>query len=125
MTGVGVVTDEEKGVGDSGDGEESTRWPTKFIVTCWWIRDKKTASLLSLASCLNDLAAAHAQQLITYVFIVVFTAQLTLPSDDDYRLLRQDLFQKYSNEQLSLPKTPSDCVANYLSYPVFLAFSPM
>jgi len=91
VTGVGVVTDEEKGVGDSGDGEESTRWPTKFIVTCWWIRDKKTASLLSLASCLNDLAAAHAQQLITYVFIVVFTAQLTLPSDDDYPPQRRRL----------------------------------
>jgi len=46
--------------------------------------------MTSLASRLNDLAAAHAQQLITYVFIVVFAAQLTLPSDDDYRLLRQE-----------------------------------
>ena len=57
--------------------------------------------MTSLASRLNDLAAAHAQQLITYIFIAVFTAQR------DYRL-RQDLFQKYSNEQLSLPQTPSD-----------------
>jgi len=62
--------------------------------------------MTSLASRLNDLAAAHAQQLITYVFIGILNAQLTPPSDDDYRLLRQDLFQTYSNEQLSLPQPP-------------------
>ena len=47
-TGVGVVTDEEKGVGDGGDGEgdeESTRWPTKIIVACWWIHGKNTPFL--------------------------------------------------------------------------------
>ena len=79
--------------------------------------------MTSLASRPNDLAAAHAQQFITYIFIAVFTAQLTLPSDDDYRL-RQDLFQKYSNEQLSLPQTLQIflCVADYLSY---LAFFPV
>ena len=63
--------------------------------------------MTSLASRPNDLTAVHAQQFITYIFIAIFTAQLTLPSDDDYRL-RQDLFQKYSNEQLFLPQTPSD-----------------
>jgi len=67
----------------------------------------------SLASRLDDLAAAHAQSLITYVLVDRLAAQLTPLSDDDYRLLRQDLFQKYSNEQPSLPQpsqpqTPSD-----------------
>ena len=62
--------------------------------------------MTSLASRLNDLAVAHAQQLITYVFVGILASQLTLPSDDDYRLLRHDLFQKHSNDQLSLPQPP-------------------
>jgi len=64
------------------------------------VHDKNTPFLFglslmtSLASRLNDLPVAHAQQLMMYIFIGILTAQLTLPSDDDYRLLLQDIFQR-------------------------------
>lgn len=60
----------------------------------------------SLASRLDDLAAAYAQHLITYVYRILGSTQLIVPSDDDYRLLRQDLFQKYSTEQPPQPRSP-------------------